>query len=258
MVEDVKKLSQQQFGDHAAGYVASAVHAKGYTLSRLIELLAPQPDWHVLDVATGGGHVAMALAQHVRYVIAADITHRMLQAARSHIEQQGITHIACCQLDAEWFPFAANRFDGVTCRIAPHHFPDVTAFVRESARVLKPGGLFGLADNVVSGEAKIARFVNTFEKLRDPSHHWAYSLEDWESFFFAAGLAVRHSEVIQKEIDFDDWAGRMGVAGDDLVRLRVLLLRAPDAPRGWLKPRQVGSRLVFMLSETVLIGQKPL
>ncbi|MBN1429533.1 MAG: class I SAM-dependent methyltransferase [Anaerolineae bacterium] len=257
MPNNTKHLVRQQFGSHSADYITSAVHARGYSLSRLLDLLDPLTDWRVLDVATGGGHTALAFAQRARAVVAADLTRPMLQSARCHIEQQEGAYVDFCQSDAELFPFAAGHFDAITCRLAAHHFPDVTAFVRESARVLKPGGLLGLVDNVVSGEAKIARFVNTFEKLRDPSHHWAYSIEDWETFFFAAGLSVTHSELIRKEVDFDDWASRMGVAGNDLTRLRVLLMQAPDGPREWLKPQQVGSRLVFVLTEAVVIGHKP-
>ncbi len=258
MQDDTKRLVQQQFGANAAGYVASSTHAQGQSLVRLVELLDPRPGWRMIDVATGGGHTALAFAQRTQCVIATDLTRPMLLAARGHIEQQGITTVACCQSDAGKLPFAANHYDAVVCRIAAHHFPDVAAFVRESARVLRPGGLFALADNMPSGEAKIAQFFNTFEKLRDPSHHWAHSLEDWETFFFTAGLAVTHSELFQKELDFDDWAARAGVGGADLTRLRVLIAQAPDALREWLRPRKIGNRLLFTLTEGIVIGQKPL
>jgi SAM-dependent methyltransferase len=174
-----------------------------------------------------------------------------------HLALRGVTHVTCCQSDAEHLPFATSSFDAIVCRIAAHHFPLVSAFVTESARVLKIGATLALADNMTSGEAKIAQFFNTFEKLRDPSHHWAYSLEDWQTFFFTAGLTVTHCEVFEKELDFDDWASRAGVAGDDLTRLRALLLQCPDRVGEWLKPRQIGSRLLFTLTEGIVIGHKP-
>ena len=71
-------LVQQKFGAAAADYAASAVHAKGESLARLVELVGPQRSWRALDVATGAGHTALALASHVAHVVASDITDEML------------------------------------------------------------------------------------------------------------------------------------------------------------------------------------
>ena len=54
----------------------------------------------------------------------------------------------------------------MTCRIAPHHFDSIPAFVAEVHRVLKPGGLFGLVDNIVL-PGDVGDFVNAFERFRD-------------------------------------------------------------------------------------------
>ncbi len=256
MIQHSKGRVQRQFGQHARGYITSQTHAQGYSLERLVELVDPDPAWRVLDIATGGGHTALAFAPLVDLVVAGDLTHEMLLAAREHITNQGVRSVAFCQMDAEHLPFAAETFDCVTCRIAPHHFTDVPRFVREAARVLKPGGLLAVADNLSSGEPKAARFYNDLETLRDPSHHWAYSLDDWDTFFFSAGLEVIHRETFQKRIDFDEWAARMDVTQDDLVRLRVLLLRAPDDRRAWLEPEQIGARIVFKITEGIIIGRK--
>jgi ubiquinone/menaquinone biosynthesis C-methylase UbiE len=251
-----KQLNRQRFGAAAADYVTSAVHARGYSLDRLLELADPQPGWRMLDVATGGGHTALAFAPQVRHVVALDLTHPMLLAARQHAREREAEQLAYCQADAERLPFGGSAFDCVTCRIASHHFANVAAFVREVARVLAPGGVFALSDNVTGGEPKVAQYLNTFERFRDPSHNWAYNVEDWQSFFVSAGLVVVHSETFQKEIDFDEWAARTSIAGDHLMRLRVLLLQAPAGVRQWLKPRRAGSRLLFSITEGIVIGRK--
>lgn len=253
MPDDTIRRVQQQFGATAHSYVTSETHRHGGSLPILRDVLAPQPSWRVLDVATGGGHTARTLAETCAQVIASDVTHAMLRAARA--DQPG-SAVAFCQHDAARLPFPAATFDAVTCRIAAHHFAEVPAFVAEAVRVLRPGGWLAIADNVVSGEPRIARAVNVFEALRDPSHVWEYSLDDWETFLFAAGLRVTHREILTKEIDFDAYAARMRVTGADYVRLRALLLQGPEPLREWLRPRAIGQRVVFTLSEGVIVGQK--
>ena len=257
MSNDIKKLNRTQFGQNAEKYVTSKLHAQGTSLQRMVSLTDPRPGWRVLDIATGGGHTALTFSAHCQLVVATDLTYPMLVAARSHILVKGTSNAQFVQHDAEALPFPHHIFDCVTCRIAPHHFSNPAKFVTESARVLKPGGVLAVTDNLVSGEPAIAMFVNTLEKLRDPSHNWAYALADWETFFFSAGLQIEHTETLAKEVNFDRWAARMNVADKDRIRLRALLVQAPLAPRQWLQVKQTGPLITFMLREGLIIGRKP-
>src|ERR1044071_2143724 len=81
----IKDLVQETFGAAAQGYVTSSIHAKGGDLQRLIELARPRGDERLLDVATGGGHTALAFAPHVREDVATDLTPKMLAAAEAFI-----------------------------------------------------------------------------------------------------------------------------------------------------------------------------
>src|SRR5262245_624565 len=132
-----RSLVQQQFGAHASAYATSTVHAKGASLGRLVELVQPQRHWQALDIATGAGHTAAAFAPYVAHVIASDITDEMLAEARKLAAARGLVNMEVAVADAEALPFEDARFDLVTSRIAPHHFPDVAQFVREVMRVLK-------------------------------------------------------------------------------------------------------------------------
>jgi ubiquinone/menaquinone biosynthesis C-methylase UbiE len=84
-----KALVQEQFGASAADYAASAVHAKGESLARLVALTKPQAAWRVIDVATGAGHTALAFAPHVGHVVASDITEPMLAQTRKLAAAKG-------------------------------------------------------------------------------------------------------------------------------------------------------------------------
>jgi ubiquinone/menaquinone biosynthesis C-methylase UbiE len=262
-----KTLVQQQFGAHAAAYATSAVHAKGASLGRLVELVAPQPHWQALDVATGAGHTAAAFAPHVASVIASDITPEMLEEARKLAAARGLGNMEATVADAEALPFEAARFDLVTCRIAPHHFPDVPQFVREVQRVLKPGGTFALVDNISPDAistpgfpetdlADAAAAYNAFEKLRDPSHGRCLGLAEWNDVVAAAGLQVGHREILPKAMEFAPWAARMDADAATVARLRAMLEEATPALKAFLKPRLEDGALRFNLDEAILIARK--
>ena len=263
-----KSLVQKQFGAHAAAYATSAVHAKGASLSRLVELTAPQPDWRVLDIATGAGHTAAAFAPHVAHVIASDITREMLAEADALARAKSFANFETAEADAEKLPFADAHFDLVTSRIAPHHFPDPAAFVREVVRVLKPGGTFALVDNIAPDQLSTPGFTeaelneaahvyNAFEKLRDPSHVRCLGMAEWGVLMTGAGLRVVHSERIPKDMAFEPWAVRLGCDAATVDKLRQMLAESTPALRAFLKPRPEAGGLMFTLDEAIVIARKP-
>lgn len=261
-----KQQVQKQFGDNAPAYATSKVHAKGKSLNRLIELLQPKTEWRVLDLGTGAGHTGNRFAPLVSSVVATDITFEMLPLARKESARLGLQNVSWTAADAEHIPFRHRSFDLVTCRIAAHHFYDVGAFLRDTARVLRSGGQVAVVDNIVPERQfkanktkhrnEAAIYINAFEKLRDPSHGNCFSLEKWGQFFYGAGFELTHQEINRKEIDLDDWSARMKVSTSDRIRLEVMLRQAPNEVAEVLSPAFVGSRLKFYLSEAILIGKK--
>ncbi len=216
----------------------------------------PRAEWRALDIATGGGHTALALAPHVREVVATDITAEMLQAAERFVRGKGIANVSFGEADAMNLPFPAASFDLVTCRIAPHHFTDCARFVRETARVLRPGGVAAVVDNVVPEDAEASAFINEFERLRDPSHRRAWSRREWIDFFTEAGLEVGHAETFRKARDFEKWSDRMGVGEPLRARLRAMLAGATAVAAEALAPETVDGRLRFHLSEVLIVARR--
>src|SRR5277367_1232748 len=131
---------QSQFGAAAAAYTTSLVHNDPNALRRVVELASPKPGDAALDIATGAGHTALALAPSVARVIAYDLTREMLLETRRNAAARGLANVYTQQGPAEKLPFRDASFDIVTVRQAPHHFADVRAAVCEMARVTRTGG----------------------------------------------------------------------------------------------------------------------
>ncbi len=247
-------LVQEQFGRNAEGYLTSKPHAQGKSLARLIALTKPRPDWRVLDVATGGGHVAYAFAPHVARVWATDITGEMIALVRGEAAKRGLANLRTGYAKAEALSFDDASFDLVTCRIAPHHFDSIPAFIGEVFRVLKPAGLFGLVDNVVV-PGSVGDFVNAFERFRDPSHLRAWTMQEWRDALTAQGFALDHVEELDKIMDFAPWAARHDKAMQAF--LRAMLEHADADVRASLDPQGSGEALTFRLREGLFVARKP-
>lgn len=258
MSNNSKNLSQDRFGRFAQGYVDSQTHARGYDLNRLLELAQPQPDWLVLDIATGGGHTALKFAPHVAKVVATDITPKMLDAAEKFIIEKGISNVEFKPADAEDLPFENEAFDLITCRIAPHHFPDCARFIREAARVLKVGCQLLVQDQVLSEDPATAQYMNDFERLRDPSHHRAFSGSQWVSMFEAAGLIVEHHEQFTKRHNLLNWVKMQGERPEILAALTQKVIDAPQGAAQWLQAQDVGTpEASFVNHHIIIAGKKP-
>lgn len=251
---DSKSLSQARYTQFADGYVTSETHAKGADLDRLLAIAKPKRHWQALDIATGGGHTALKFAPHVAHVVASDLTPRMLEKASQFIvEQQGVENVSFQEADAENLPFEDRSFDLVTCRIAPHHFPDVQRFLRECARVLKCGGMLLLQDHALPADDESARFVDAFERLRDPSHNRAFTAAEWQMMCQAAGIAVESSEPYIKRHDFLPWARRQGNDDTTIARLIQLMWGAPPAALEWMDPREWATEAASFVNRHVIV-----
>jgi ubiquinone/menaquinone biosynthesis C-methylase UbiE len=248
-----KSLVQEEFGKTAASYLTSKPHALGKSLERLVALTSPQRGWHVLDVATGGGHVAYAFAPNVARVWATDITQEMLDLVKSEARKRQLSNIRTAYAKAEALPFEDGDFDLVTCRIAPHHFDSIPAFLGEVHRVLKSNGVFALVDNVVP-EGSVGDYINAFERFRDPSHLRAWTMREWQDALKKARLAIEHDEQIYKKMEFKSWASRHDATMQAL--LRSMLAEITPAVKAALEPKGADAELTFRLCEGLFIANR--
>ncbi len=243
---------REQFGRVAELYATSQVHAHGRDLDIIVRLAGPQSGDLVLDVSTGAGHTALALAAHVRRVVAADITPEMLAVARRLAAVRSSTNVELCQADVRALPFMAGSFDLVTCRTAAHHYPRLDEALREFARVLRPGGRLVVSDTVAPDDEVADRFINAVEALRDPTHVRDWSLAEWRAAFAGAGLRLETTEQLDLELDFESWVERSATPPELREVLALMLTRGPARFRTLFKVRV--NPLRFCLPKAVFLA----
>ncbi|MBT2699703.1 methyltransferase domain-containing protein [Bacillus sp. ISL-40] len=250
---DIKKDVQQQFGKSADSYVSSAIHKDGNDLQKLLEMAMTTGEEELLDVATGGGHTANAFASCVKKVTALDLTPEMLVAAQKYILGNGHQNVEFKVGDAEILPFPDGLFDIVTCRIAPHHFPDVNKFVEEVHRVLKPSGQFLLDDNVVPEEEDYDLFYNTIEKWRDYSHFRAWKKSEWLQMLEISGFEIFEWHRFEKTFHYEPWCDRMNLPEDEKDKLTQFILSASPKVKEKFKITIRDNQIISFVGEAVIL-----
>jgi SAM-dependent methyltransferase len=161
-------------------------------------------------------------------------------------------------MDSEALSFPDASFDAVTCRIAPHHFLDVPAALREIARVLRPGGHFALEDSIAPPDPALDSFINEVEKLRDPTHVRSYTEAEWRFMLEAAGLEIRSSQPNRKSHDIPEWIERSDIGPDATERVYDAFAAAPPAARQHFNIHyQNGRATTFTDDKLIFRADKP-
>jgi SAM-dependent methyltransferase len=189
------------WSDRAQAYRESPTHREGADLDLVVEWCEPAVGVKVLDVATGGGHVARRLGERGCEVVSLDPSPGMQADVLAR---------------AEDIPFDDGAFDVVVTRIAPHHFADIRAAVAEMARASNRRVV--IEDTLFSSERH-----EEAERLRDPTHVRNYTEDEWRELLTDAALEVEQVERFEKTHPLEDWLARTGCEGEEAERVRELL-----------------------------------
>jgi ubiquinone/menaquinone biosynthesis C-methylase UbiE len=182
----------------------------------LLDVVGIAPGSRVLDIATGTGVAARAAARRAGgggLVVASDVSGPMLARAASVQAPDGTAPIEYLDASADALPFDDGSFDVVLCQQGLQFFPARAAAVGEMRRVLRPGGVAGVAvwarghplkpfgvyaDELAATGAE-PPFPRAFE-----SDTFTMGVDVVRSLLVEAGFSHVDAEVVELEVSFPD------------------------------------------------------
>lgn len=256
-LDAVQRAAQEQFARQSHRYGKGHVLENIEDVEKAIETMALPKQARVLDVATGRGHTGLYLASLGYDVTLADIALPMLEQAARTAAERGLS-VKTSQHAAEVFPHAAGEFDLVSCRVAAHHFSSPADFVRESTRVLKPGGHFLLIDGSVEDDQAVAEaWAHEVEKLRDPSHNRLLTPGQWTKLCEAAGLKVSLVELSPfKQPDLNWYFEAAATSPENRTKVLGLVAHAPESARKLFSLGEEDGKIVWWWQRLTLVARK--
>jgi SAM-dependent methyltransferase len=223
--------ARRQWAAVAERYGAGWTQANAPDLGWLVAALDPAPTDRAVDVGTGGGHAALALAPAVASVAAIDPTPEMLAVAGRLAAERGVANVTFTRATADTLPFPDASFDLAISRFSVHHWPQPEPALREIRRVLRPGGRLGVVDMLAPEDGTLDTFVNAVELLRDPSHARSMRVSEWLALLGAAAFTARLERAWELEHDVDSWLAQTAPDGWRADAVRALLHDAAPTTR---------------------------
>ena len=150
-MSEYRQESRRRWQTVAAGWAKHADDIRRDTMpvsSWMIEAIAPQPGDQLLEVAAGIGDTGFLAAELIEpggTLTTSDLVPEMLSAAQRRAEQLGVGNARFRQIDAEVIDQPAASLDGVIGRWGYMLMADAEAALKDTRRVLKPGGRLALA-----------------------------------------------------------------------------------------------------------------
>jgi demethylmenaquinone methyltransferase/2-methoxy-6-polyprenyl-1,4-benzoquinol methylase len=136
----------------------------------LVDVIAPRAGMRILDVATGTGMIAFALASRGAEVVGLDQSEAMLERARARLERSPALapRITFLVGEAEALPFADGEFDALSFSYLLRYVDDRAATMRELSRVVRPGGRIAMLEFGVPGDPVLRALWRAHTRLGLP------------------------------------------------------------------------------------------
>jgi ubiquinone/menaquinone biosynthesis C-methylase UbiE len=220
---DHKAVVREEFTRQAQAYASAAVITDSERIARLVSAIAPGPNDRALEIATGPGYVAMALAQYCREVVGLDLTEAPLTIARRTSRERKLDNVRFEVGEADRLPYRDGEFEIVVCRFAFHHFQNPAAILAQMRRVCRTGGVVAVQDLYANEDRERAARCNRIEQLRDTSHTRALALSELIAIMGGAGLEIESINSERLITEMEGWLASAQTPADRSAEVRQLL-----------------------------------
>jgi ubiquinone/menaquinone biosynthesis C-methylase UbiE len=199
--------------------VAARQDARAARLAKEVrDFVRPTGVERALDVGTGAGALALALAPFVREVVGVDPVPELLKLART----RAAANAEFVEGDGTALPFPDGAFDLVGTHRTLHHLGRPDLVVAELARVTRPGGHVLVVDQLAPGDPAEAAALHEFESVRDPSHERLLTDAELRELFAANRLELRRERREEQRRELAAYLDLAGCEGDRRAQAEAL------------------------------------
>lgn len=208
-------------------------------------------DAEVLDIGVGTGVVAKALLPHVKSVTGVDTCPQMIAQLRSDGKASGIK---CLEANVQDLPIPDSSFDLCTARMVFHHVEDCAKGLRETLRVLKPGGHLVLIEGVPPDHLTRKRYEEIFA-LKEERH--TFSEAELINMFRRAGFKrIALYPYFMEQVSLNNWLQNAALSADAVAEIRRLHVEADAHFKHAYNLNEVGGDVLMDWKFSIVIGQK--
>ncbi|MCX6644746.1 MAG: class I SAM-dependent methyltransferase [bacterium] len=232
-------------------------HGAEPDILRIIEVAEPQKDDLVLDLVTGLGHVARALAPYVKRVDAIDPDGAILKGAEVLVENEHCTNIKLVGGSPYELPFKDGTYDIVTARMALRHLGNPMNVISEARRVLKPSGRLIIADSLAPPQPDLQAFLKNLFSNIDISHIRSFTLADLEDVLGIEDFDIEIIEIYPKHNDFNAWTKRYAINESTVRMTTMVLLSASDRAKRHFRIQEENGKIISFVTWMILIKAIP-
>ncbi|MEX1019450.1 MAG: methyltransferase domain-containing protein [Litorilinea sp.] len=218
-------------------------------------------DQQILDIGTGLGVLPLVLAEEGAHtVVGIDVSPGMLEQAEYHRLRSGSQageRVSFRLAAAQALPFHDERFGAVFCRLLLNHTQKPEQVIHEAVRVLRPGGVFILADMLSVDNAVKRATQNAIEEKRNPAHVAARNAEQYAKMLEDAGLVIEAQESVSFERELEEWLSAFDVDRADRAIVREMIEAGIETDAAGMNARRQGDTVVFVQRMYYLRALKP-